>query len=76
MTMPCPMDPTIFPNVHGKANGIITTSQYRRMLLIGFGFSYGCAAFTLKNPPPLSPSTSIGCWLATGPPGIVWVCVT
>ena len=31
------------------------------------GFSNGIAEFTLKNPPPLVPSSLIASWEATGP---------
>ena len=39
------------------------------------GFSYGCAEFALKKPPPLVPSSLIASWEATGPIGSVCVWV-
>jgi hypothetical protein len=41
------------------------------MLVIGFGFSNGCAEFALYGPPPFSPISLIASWLAIGPPGRV-----
>ena len=39
----------------------------------GDGFSNGWAELALKKPPPLVPSSLIASWLATGPPGRVWL---
>src|SRR5438477_24831 len=44
--------------------------QIWRMLVIGFGFSYGCDELALNGPPPFSPISLIASWLAIGPPGI------
>ena len=40
-------------------------------LLRGVGFSKGCAALALKNPPPLVPRCLIAIWEATGPTAMV-----
>ncbi len=42
-------------------------ASIERKLVHGVGFSNGCAALALKNPPPLVPSCLIASWLATGP---------
>ena len=43
-----------------------------KRLLNGVGFSYGCAEFALKKPPPFVPSSLIASWEAMGPCGIFW----
>ena len=65
--------PAIFPNIHGNANGIASSTQISRMFVIGFGFSNGCDELALYGPPPFSPISLIASWLAIGPPGIVCV---
>ena len=42
------------------------------MFVNGFGFSNGCAALALNQPPPLLPRSLMASCDATGPPGMVW----
>ena len=73
IAMPCRTSPTILPNARGRLNGITSIRKTSKRLVHGVGFSNGCAAFALKNPPPLVPSSLIASCEATGPPGTVAV---
>ena len=42
-------------------------------LVIPLGFSKGWVELAPKKPPPFCPPSLMASWLATGPPGIVWV---
>src|SRR6202011_1394769 len=70
------IDPTALPNVKGKAKGIMTTNHMASRPIRVLGPWYGWAVLALKKPPPLSPKSSMGCMLATGPPGMVWVAMS
>ena len=48
-------------------------ARSRTRLVIPLGFSNGWAELAPKKPPPFWPPSLIASWLATGPPGIVWV---
>ena len=54
-----------------SADGIMKIVNIDQKLVHGVGFSNGCAALALKNPPPFVPSCLIASWLATGPIAIV-----
>src|SRR5947207_1984498 len=56
---PCFTSPAIFPNIHGNANGIASSNQIWRRLVIGFGFSNGWDEFALYGPPPFWPTSLI-----------------
>ncbi len=56
-----------------SAAGMIRTASISTKLVNAVGFSNGCAELTLKNPPPLVPSSLIASWEATGPMPIDWV---
>ncbi len=51
-------------------NGISSSAQISRMLVMPFGLLNGCAELALKNPPPFVPSSLIASCEASGPPGI------
>ena len=59
--------------VRVRHTGISSSRKISTGWSTGVGFSYGWAEFALKKPPPLVPSCLIASWLATGPPGRVWV---
>ena len=65
------MLPTILPKTRGRAADIMSIRKISIRLVKGVGFSYGCAEFALKNPPPLVPNSFIASWEATGPIEIV-----
>ena len=64
---PCRMEPVIRPSVFVRPAPIAKMRTIWRKLVPGVGFSYGCAEFALKNPPPLVPSSLIASCEATGP---------
>ena len=67
---PCRTDPVIRPSVFVRPAPIAKIRTIWRKFVPGVGFSYGCAEFALKNPPPLVPSSLIASCEATGPWGI------
>ena len=69
--MPWRRSPTMRPKVKVRAVEISSMLQIESMFDQAFGFSKGCAALTLKKPPPLVPSCLMASWLATGPSAIV-----
>ena len=54
-----------------NAAGMTSTASISTKFVNPFGFSNGCAELTLKNPPPLVPSSLIASCEATGPIPIV-----
>ena len=64
---PCRQLPTMRPNANTKATGRTSWLQFCNMFDQTLGFSKGCAELALKKPPPLSPTSLIASWLATGP---------
>ena len=71
--VPCRRWPSMVPAVRVRQTGMISRPTISIRLATGLGFSYGCAELALKKPPPLVPSSLIASWLATGPPGRVWL---
>ena len=69
--IPCLTLPTHFPNVITRPKGITRHAKISNALVKPLGFSKGCAAFALKNPPPLVPRSLMASWDATGPWAIV-----
>ena len=55
------------PSVYVRPAPIAKIRTISRKLVQGVGFSYGCAEFALKKPPPFVPSSLIASWEATGP---------
>ena len=72
---PCRMSPTRRPNVNARPAGIAKIATICRKFVSGVGFSYGCAEFALKKPPPFVPIILIDSCDATGPIGSVCVSV-
>ena len=71
--VPCRRLPSMVPAVRVRRPGSAAGWRSRSGWRPAFGFSYGCAELALKKPPPLVPSSLIASWLATGPPGRVWL---
>ena len=71
-TQPCLVLASMVPKVTVSAEGIKSMDRMCSTLLKGVGFSNGCAAFTLKKPPPLVPMCLMLSKLATGPRMSCW----
>ncbi len=69
IAQPCRMSPTERPNVNARPAGIRKIASICRKFVSGVGFSYGCAEFALKKPPPFVPIILIDSCEATGPIG-------
>ena len=63
--------PVIAPSVVQRPAPSAKMRKISRRFENGVGFSYGCAEFALKKPPPFVPSYLIASWEATGPCGMV-----
>ena len=67
IAQPCFSLPTIRPKTLVSAAPSEKIETICTKLQSAVGFSKGCEALALKNPPPLVPSILIATWLATGP---------
>ena len=67
ITHPSRGRPTMRPKVWVNAAGITTIASSSTKLVNGVGFSNGCAALTLKKPPPFVPRFLMNSIAATGP---------
>ena len=59
MTHPCRVSPANLPTMYASPDGMTRIASVCKKLVIGEGFSNGCAELALKKPPPLVPSSLI-----------------